>query len=251
LSSWEDPSFLPQKVWSPFSSNENLQFWLSKIVSNCGDLCQMLNDFSILALPAIGLALYLVIRQMRRERRAYHPMAALLLAIFVLAGGYLVVFLEQRYIWLGALGILRAGRVAIQHCLGPDRSGHPLVLLLALGFSLSFAVTPIQWIWRHRGIDREYRDAAGSLPDMTGSHFASNDMTGLYFAYYKRAKFYGLPQGVPDRIEAQLNRYQIDRYFLIGARETPPGFVREADRLDSGQFPNFRVYRIEPSKRGD
>ena len=57
LSSWEDPSFLPIRVWGPFSSVTYFVFWVRKIVSNWGQLCAMLNEFSLLALPPLARAL--------------------------------------------------------------------------------------------------------------------------------------------------------------------------------------------------
>ncbi len=244
LSSWEDPSFLPQRLWSPFSSSGNFAFWLEKIVSNCGDFCEMLNGFSILSLVVIGAALYLVVQRMRRNRQAFHPALGLLCLLFVFAGGYLLVFLEERYIWLCAIGVLLTGFLAIDLGCGPGSSGKRMGPVLALLLTLSFVFTPVRWMHDHREIDREYRDAAFALPGMRGSHFASNDMTALYYAYYKDAKFYGLPQGDPGRIAQQFGKYQIDRYLLIGPNENPPPFVDEGDRLDPGTIANLRVYRV-------
>jgi hypothetical protein len=114
LSAWEDPSSLPQRIWSPFSSIANFAFWLEKIVSNWGDFCEMLNGFSLLALPALGAGLYIAIQRMRREHRGYDPAMALFLSLFIFAGGYTLVFLETRYVWICAIEILLGGLFAFQ-----------------------------------------------------------------------------------------------------------------------------------------
>lgn len=244
LSSWEDPSFLPQRIWSPFSSIANFTFWLQKIVSNWGDVWDMLNGFSLLALPALGAGLYVTAQRMRREHRSYDPMMALFASLFIFAGGYTLVFLETRYIWICAMELLLGGLFAFQVGSVSYRLSKRWAFSLAVLLSLSFALPSINWLREHRGIDREYYNAARDLPEMRGSHFASNEMTALYYAYYKDAKFYGLPQGDPENIARQFRQYGIDLYFLIGSAKTPPSFVREADRIDSGKIDNLRVYKV-------
>jgi hypothetical protein len=244
LSSWEDPSFLPQKIWSPFSSSANFTFWLEKIVSNWGDLCAMLNGFSVLTLPALGAGLFMAAQQMRRDKRQYDPGIALLICIFIFAGGYTLVFLEARYIWICAVGILLCGLFAIQIGSTSYRFSKRWAFVLAVVLSLSFAFPAMSWLREHRGVDQEYHIAAQGLPEMQSSHLASNDMTALYYAYYKGAKFYGVPLDDPERVARQFKQYQIDRYFLIGPALTPPPFVREADRIDPGAIANLRVYKV-------
>jgi hypothetical protein len=244
LSPWEDPSFLPQRIWSPFSSIENFIFWFRKIVSNWGDLYEMLNDFSVLALPALAAGLYMAIQRMRREHRKFDPGIALLLSLFIFAGGYTLVFLEERYIWICEIGILLGGLFAIQAGSMSNRLGKRWAFVLAVALSLSFALPASKWLRKHRGIDREHYEAARDLPEMRESHFVSNDMTAVYYAYYKGGRFFGLPQGNSEAIARQFNRYGVDRYFLIGSAETPPPYVRESDRIDSGKIANLRVYRV-------
>jgi hypothetical protein len=244
LSSWEDPGLLPQKIWNPFSSTANFAFWLQKIVSNWGYFCEILNGFSVLALPALGAGFYMAIQQMRREQRKYDPGIALFLSLLIYAGGYTLVFLEKRYIWICAIGILLGGLSAIQIGSVSYRLSRRWASLLVVALSLSFAVPAINWLRENLGMDREYYDAARDLPDMRGSHFVSNDLTALYYAYYKGAKFYGLPKGDPEKITQQLRQYRIDRYFLMGPREPLPPYVQEANRIDSGKIANLRVYQL-------
>jgi hypothetical protein len=99
-------------------------------------------------------------------------------------------------------------------------------------------------LYEHRDIDREYSGAARALPAMRGVHFASNDMTALYYAYYKGAKFYGLPQGTTEAVAQQFRQYRIELYFLIGSAQMPPPYLREADRIDLGKIDNLRVYKV-------
>ena len=244
FSAWEDPSFLPQRIWSPFSSTANFTFWLEKIFSNWGDLCDMLNGFSVLALLALGAGLYMTVQRMRREHRGYDPMMALFVSLFIFAGGYTLVFLEKRYIWICAIEILLGGLFAFQCGSVFYRLSKRWAFSLAVALSLSFALPAISWLYEYRGIDREYYDAARDLPEMRDSHFASNDMTALYYAYYKGAKFYGLPQGRTENIARQFRQYRIDLYFQVGSTEAPPSLVREADRIDSGKIDNLRVYKV-------
>ena len=93
-----------------------------------------------------------------------------------------------------AIGILVCGLFAIQAGRSSNRIGNKSALLLTAVLSLSFILPAISWLHEHLNIDREYCSAAQNLPDMRGSHLASNDMTALYFAYYKDAKFYGIPK---------------------------------------------------------
>ena len=238
-----------KEFWSPFSSAANFVFWLEKILSNWGDLCAMLNGFSLLALPALGAGLYMAVQRMRRENRGYDPMMALFLSLFVFAGGYTLVFLEARYVWICAIEILLGGLFAFQGASIFYRLSKRWAYSLAILLSLSFAWPALNWLYEHRGVDREYSGAARVLPEMRGVHFASNDMTALYYAYYKGAKFYGLPQGTQEQVARQFRQYHIELYFLIGSAETPPSFVREADRIDSGKIDNLRVYKVAADHR--
>ena len=68
-------------------------------------------------------------------------------------------------------------------------------------------------------------------------------MTSLYFAYYKDAKFYGIPKGSAERVVREFAQFHVNYYFLIGP-EARPSYVRDSDRIDSGNIPNVRVYRV-------
>lgn len=244
FSAWEDPSGLPQRIWSPFSSTASFTFWLQKIVSNWGDLCAMLNGFSVLALPALAAGLFMAAQRMRREHRGYDPVMALFAFLLIFAGGYTLVFLEARYIWICAIEVLLGGLFAFQGLSAFYRLSERWASALAVALSLSFALPAISWLYENRGVDRGYYDAARELPEIRGSHFASNDMTALYYAYYKGAKFYGLPQGTTEDVVRQFRQYRVDLYFLVGSTETPPSYVRETDRIDSGKIDNLRVYKV-------
>jgi hypothetical protein len=246
LSAWEDPSSLPQRIWSPFSSTANFTFWLQKIVSNWGNLCDMLNGFSVLALLALGAGLYIAIQGMRREHRGYDPMMALFASLFIFAGGYTLVFLEKRYIWICAIELFLGGLFALQGGSIFYRLSKRWAFSLAVALSLSFALPAISWLYENLGINRKYYDAAQDVPEIRGSHFASNDMTALYYAYYKGAKFYGLPRGTTEDVARQFRQYRIGYFFLVGTNphETGPPYVREADLIYSGKIDNLRVYKL-------
>lgn len=103
ISIWEDPTYLNIKKWNPIESSENIKHQIAVFSNNLLILVFMLESFSILSLLIIVLGIILYFKTSRESKR---QLTVLLGTIILYLGGYSVILLEARYIWLVYLLLL-------------------------------------------------------------------------------------------------------------------------------------------------
>ena len=93
-----NPDLYP-KQWSPFSSWSNFKYQLNLIWNNTIQTASILNSFSYLSL-IILLAYILMCIQPPRKLISQGELVYPLVTVLIYSGGYALVLLEERYIWL-------------------------------------------------------------------------------------------------------------------------------------------------------
>ncbi len=210
LSMWEQPSpdLLPK--WSPLSSAHDLRHQIRLIGTNFKVLTATLIDTSVFSFAAVFAYL---IWGIARGRTALYPWPFTLITIAFLPAGYLLVIVQDRYIWAGLLLILLAGAVVVGAA--AQRFGELAGRLAIALYALSFLILPVRELVGQRNSGKAWHQASNVLRAKIPPHsrLAScgdwND--SLAVAYYLQLPFYGSTNGTAaeNLVRSDLNAGEI------------------------------------------
>lgn len=268
VSMWErpDPALLP--AWPPIQSLRTLRHQARLIAVNARDLFNFTRELSMFSL---ALLLVYVVLGWSGRLRGDCPwwMLAVTLAIYPLA--YLLVLVQDRYLWGWFLLILLAGAAVLQSVRESSAlSWGPSQVLLG-AVTLSFLILPVQQLigLRHSGepLHRIVDQIAGSAGKLSGNAASCahwND--SLAVSYYLGLHFYGttgldaaevlvdnpsLPAGFrrkpspPEEVSRQILADHVNYYFAWNGCEALPASVIGREDITGGRIPALRIYRIE------
>ena len=147
VSAWEDPSLeLHPGAWEPLSSAEGSKHLLVELWENGRDILSVLGKFSLWSFVLIPLAAILSFRP-----RKHRPALLAFLTLAIYSGGYMIVGVNSRYLYLDEVLILLLGGYALGLALGTlERRGRALAAASALAMALPFLLTPYS-------LSREFR----------------------------------------------------------------------------------------------
>jgi hypothetical protein len=187
---WEEPSPALLPAWSPLSSARDLRHQIRLIGANFKVLMGTLIDTSVFTFAAVFAY---IIWGIARGGSARYPWIFTVLTIALLPAGYLLVIVQDRYIWAVFLLILVAGAVVVQ-AVAQELGGLAARLVIA-GYALSFVILPVRELIGHRNTGKDWYEISNALRDRIppNSRLAScgdwNDT--LAIAYYLQVPFYG------------------------------------------------------------
>ncbi len=139
VSAWEDPSLeLRPGAWEPLASAEGSRHFLAELWGNGRDILSILGKFSLWSFVLIPLAALLSFWP-RKHRPAF--LAFVTLAIY--SGGYMIVGVNSRYLYLDEVLVLLLGGYVLGLALGRNgRGSRALAAGSALALALPFLLTP-------------------------------------------------------------------------------------------------------------
>lgn len=219
ISAWEDPGYFHLPAWSPLAGRHELKHQVWLIRENGKEIVWTIVLFSAVALPAGAVALW----RMRRGRG--WRLGVLVIAAACYPAGYVLVCVEERYLWPLALVLLvLSGAVASRV---RRRWRWPAVALVAL----SFIGRPLWLAWQERAELRELERIAvladrwaGPLP--RGAAVATDwnpDPQGrshwhdvLALSFHRGLRFFGetKPDATPAEIAEDLRGHGIERFVI-------------------------------------
>ncbi len=247
VSYWEDPARLVTRGWSPFRSRSDFTHYLQVVYKNFFEALGVVHYASALAVGLAAMAGMIELSRSREGRlKNLAPALGLIILLMVYTAGYVLIFIEERYLWPVVIAVVLLGSLAIQRI--RERS---LVTRQALGLFLllwvgSCFVTPVALLARLVNFGKEPYKISLGLPEIRGSRVASNEyLPGLKLAYYKDAKFYGIPSLEMDSagVASSLRENRID-YFFLWNEEKAPSYLDEFEQVDEGRFPGMQLYRV-------
>lgn len=149
---WDEPTYAQDKIITPFTSVRYFFKEIKWTTSNAIKLGHLLNDISVFSIViAIGFAFYLY----RKRREASLGEWLLMVFSFLYPLGYLMIFVEWRYIWLLPISYLFLGAILLSkwpmEWLLPKRS----MALTFLLFCSSFLWQPVHELWQLRNSNRD------------------------------------------------------------------------------------------------
>ncbi len=242
----EDVSLFSPVSWSPFQSAGMLLYELKNFANNVRDAGVIYYQFSLLWLPITLLFVFIIVRK--------RDVGQLYLSIFLIyPAGYLLLFVEERYLWpMHFLLLFFVVYIAQFLCETTKRSQLNTGFFLGgLAVLLSFTCYPLSKIVAQRNsgktlylISERYKNTVHSAkiaadPDLF--------LQGLALAYYTDSTFYGMPRNdqSSNEIRNDFKKYGIN-YFLAksGIQSSRFGFLHEYRDITDNTINEFRMYKI-------
>ncbi len=213
---WYDVS-LVEKSWP--SQPDKDSFWNSKkrvVFHNAGHLKDLLKHFTLLSAIIIVLVIMVLLHHHRKILR--HNLFMPWMSAALLAGGYLLVFFELRYIWLLDYIMIYSCIMLADLFVRQIKPARMLAISTGLVFSASFIKSPVEDLIRRKHINRDIVELSEQIDQIAqGSRVASAGEYGqsLFLSFREGWRYYGdmKPLG-SDSAEAQLKRFGIG-YILL------------------------------------
>lgn len=238
ITSWQDPSLASLLTWNPLASSSNLKHQIKLITINTKDIFRYC-EYATLFFPALVLAyIVLCLNSPARSREWIY----LLFTIVLFAGGYVLITIEDRYLWLIYFLILWIAFRSLDLLLIDARLSKPAYKLLLSVIVVSFLLSPVITLHSHFREDRNLyqwsKDIKASV-NIKGRLASCADWErSAYVAFVLGAPYYGVPAPVPeaDEVARELNpdyhpnnRSHADNKFSATAVDTIDYFLVWSD----------------------
>jgi hypothetical protein len=261
ISAWEDPTLIPVIEWSPLRSSRDFVYYLGLVKRNAGDLYRGLADFfPLAALVLLGGAILAAFRGLGRRaspRAVRIGMLTLTLALY--SGGYALILVEERYIWIDwyLLLLILGGLIAAIPWKNRWRVWGRAALAVVL-FS-AFLVLPLRFFGQSRTISasdtrmpaREVYEIAKILKSrfgvegLTASNRNWNET--LFITTFNHGQYFGKmkPAWSSAELESALLRDRIRYFFLWGNKGPVFDFLDGYIEVTGEAIPGLKVFLMK------
>ena len=243
----EDLSFvnLDEYNWGVFDSRQTLlhQWKLVKINLYYG--LEALLQFSWLSFLLLFLLVYYVIKH--RKTILSSPVYPAVVAMFFLPLGYLLLILQDRYIWAFAILLLIIGVFVLQQLL--DKKVKPVIIsVINTIIILSFAWQPVKQLIAAKNVDKEIFQLSQQLKDygVKGKIASQGGWEGsLYLTFHLQSQYYGECKSADAAGIANELRAKNINYYLVWNRDNAPATIPEGfTEITNASLPALQVYKI-------
>ena len=243
-------NYLP-KEWSPFSSWANFHHQLNLILDNIQKTGMILNYFSILSLLIILIYLILLIVTPAGESRVniVYP----LVTMFILTAGYIIVVVEERYIWLIYLLLIIMGGYLLNKLFNLklfrfNRYDKLLKIVCIIGFIWLMVLMPVNYLHGNLNTGKDSYTLANALAEygVHGNVATNNKLTEMnYLQYYMNTDLYGQSQQniSSEQLNQDLKSLGINYYFVWGS-SNQNRYLGDYKQVANLTNYNLVVYRI-------
>jgi hypothetical protein len=266
VSMWEAPQVDLLPEWHPLSSFADMLYELKLIRFNLKRLSQFFLETSLFSYAALFAYL---IWGMGFGGSARYWWALVFFTIVLLPAGYMLVTIEERYIWAALLLLLLAGAKVIDVS---TRAAAGCARKLAIaGYVLSFVISPARQLAGMRDVDRNISIASkalqGRIPARSRLAACGHWDDSLKIAYLLDLSFYGStgstadqdversellpnaaqhpkPELTPAQIAHSLQEDQIAYYLVWPDCRTLPPTSLLTDPLALPSVPRAKIYRV-------
>ena len=244
------PNFVPEQ-WSPISSWSNFKYQLSLMWYNTLKIGSILIYFSFLSILIIFSYIILYIKKPRKlisQTEITYPFTALL----VCAGGYAIILVEARYIWLiNILLILMGGYLLdllFKRNFFNNKHSRKIKTIVLLIFAFSFIIFPITNLTQNIHTGEDIYNIS-KVVNQQGIH--GNVATNDKLIDMEDLKYYSdinLPiqskQDINDLdFQDELKNNEIDYYFVWGSTNNEP-LLSKYKSINNGNISNLKIYVI-------
>jgi len=251
---WDDPRYLSVERWAPWQSPQHFIQYLNILRQYFSILLGLFAQFSPFAMALLLLYLYYAFN------RRSAPLSSLeawrwLLPLIIYVSGYLLVWVEERYLWLVNIWLLlMLLRMIVAH--GERIQKDALARVIVGILLLSFVYFPFEKLGNYIYRDREHYDLAVRVAqwvDGPGKNTASNKnwQESLFLSYRRHWRYYGscAAYAEEDTLKAALEKNQID-YFLYwgGVLTSRFEFLNDCPEMTGGRISGLRIYDLASLK---
>lgn len=238
--------------WSPFGSSAEWQRQMSLLAASVPDAAGTLARFSPLS-PLIVAGLVWGALRRRGTGKGLAPTGALM-TFLLYPVGYLVLVVEQRFLWALWPLLLVAAGWTLERILEARSWARMTRPAFALILALSFVAMPTRWLAINAGIDSWRHDLATTLQGKfgIGGRLASDGAFAetAYLALFLGASYYGtVSASEPVNARSELARHRIDFYLVRASGPLSAAAIDAEAEITGGAIPDLRVYRLRPRSR--
>lgn len=216
-------NYLP-KEWSPFSSWTNFQYQLNLIWNNAQKTATILNYFSILSFLIIIIYILLLIAPPRNMAKV--DLVYPLVTMFLLMAGYMIVVVEERYIWLIYPVLIMMGGYLLNKLFnmglfGSLKLNYLIKAVCVVGFIGLMILMPVNYLVGNLNVGKDSYNLANTLTGygVHGNVATNDELTEMnYLDYYMGTDLYGQSQRniSSENLQKDLKSLGINYYFVWG-----------------------------------
>jgi hypothetical protein len=249
ISAWEDPTFIKMNPWDP------LKLWnyqLNLIWNNIKDTIKIYLSFSFLSVIIIFAAIWMYIRRSKDQilrRNILYP----LLTMGLYTAGYLLILVEDRYLWIIYILLLLMGSylltVLFKNPFFDNKRKNIFLIVFILLFSVTFAVNFVGVINGTVSAEGVYQLSQTLKNDYSvHGNIASNDewRKSLYIAYFTGSKYYGQTgKNISSSdLEGELKKDNID-FYIVWGNSGKSSISNKYKDVTDGKISGLKVYSLK------
>jgi hypothetical protein len=239
--------------WSPFSSWSNFKYQLHLIKNNTLKIGSILYNFSYLCLIII-LAYIIMCIQPPRKLITKNDILYPLVTILIAAGGYVIVVVEARYIWIISILLILMGGYLINLLFKTDffrklKFKNIIKCGILLVFAFLFITMPINHLVQNAHTGENTYNMSKTLMNQYEVHgnVATNGrlIEMYYLNYYMNNTFYGqLPNNISAlELRSELKKYGVNYYF-VWDNSNQSSYMYGYNEITNNKIKNLKVYSL-------
>jgi hypothetical protein len=247
---WEDPSYFKMESWSPLESGKYLKFQINIILENIIKIFNIIELFSVLSILIIIAAITIIIKS-STDTESKIKLTYLLITILIYSGGYSLIFIEDRYLWLINILLLITGSYIISLLIRTDYINKIQKNILIIFLILSFIMTPITFLIQDSHVGEATYNLSEELKNNYNLHgnLASNSnlIESDHIAFYTKSKYYGIPKktGNYTELKIELKNNNIDYYIVWGDSKENNYLSKHFKEITNGNITNLKIYSLK------
>jgi len=242
ISEWEDPSYLKMESW--FSPTHQLKV----IFRNLHKIKSLFEEFSIFSIMIILFYLLSAIIPLKKLSSRFDIIFPIL-TLIVYCGGYTLVLVYSRYIWICYILLMLMGYSALDAIKKSDFFSKNRKLFLVTCLSVSFLVLPMVEIIGNLNNGRDIYRLSNMISSLNvKGNIASNRewQKSLYLSFHLNWHYYGMTEAMTSQgMEKELIDNDIDYYLLWEDQTFPLGVLIDAFKLDNSDLPKLKIFAIQ------
>ncbi|HHY00474.1 MAG TPA: hypothetical protein GX531_03765 [Methanothermobacter sp.] len=250
-STWEEPSLVKINHWSPFESWTNFKFQLHIINENLWYFATLIKYYAAFSLAIITLSLYLIFKP-KTEKTFRNRLIYLTMTFFLYPMGYLIFFVQERYIWPIIILVMFCGFYLISKLHQDQKLKYRNIFLIIL--IVSFTITPTYLLLNYNSSEKD--DTASiylakklkndyGIQGNIASNIPSNELweDTNRIAFYLDSQYYGIPKDTENftELEKELKANDIDYYFVWG--DAGNVYLFDYREITNGKIENLRIFQ--------
>ena len=215
-----------------------------------GKMANIFIDFSPLSI-AIGIAYLLFwlrgFNIVKMPAEVLYPTVTIIL----FAGGYSLVTVNPRYLWLICLMLMLMGGYVLARLFQNNFFTKTRRAALLIIFFLSFAVPAYDGLKSYANRGKSVYNLSKVLENAIAPHsnIAANTnwAPSLYLSYHLDCKYYGSQKKNISRTELkrELEKYEIDYYLVWAGGPVDQALLAGYPEITGGRIPGLRIYGLK------